>query len=427
MTKVPRELNKRKIRTTLVGMPEPKQPDQAKQSPQQRRTDRPAILPPPNATPFNEPSSDEITPMTPSELTETIRELLDMAEKLDGDPLVPHYRDPLEAPAIPPTLFQGNLYARKWDQTDSSLTFKVLEGVYGNYEIQSEYSSDGGTSSILLAKGLTGPHAGKMCVLKRMDIDLSRQIPQAVLPRRNAREIALLRLAMGHQNIVQLLDYDASEGYMILEFIEGERLDDFIVNGQGKDPNTAVGILRQITKALHDIDCATGENEGADQFIHRDLKPENIILVKGQDGTLIAKLLDFGIALAPVMLTEKPSRVPNLPGDGRFTANLFCMGTPVWGAPEQVMGSGAASVDQRADIFSLGLLLYALLTGEIEPYNSNTLCFQKDALLAELREKKPAHVSDELWTIVTNCIRFDREDRTYNNYIELLTALLVAA
>src|SRR3989339_1422226 len=427
MTQVPGELNKRKIRTTLVGMPDPKQPDQAKQSPQQRRTDRPAIPPPPSAAPFHEPSSDEIKPITSYELTDTIRGLLALAEKLEDEPLTPHYRDPLEAPAIPPTLFQGNLYARKWEQGTSSLAFKVLDGVYGRYEIQSEFSSDGGTSSILFAIGQAdGPHAGKTCVVKRMDLELARQVPNAVLHRRNAREIALLRLAMGHQNIVQLLDYDASEGYMILEFIEGERLDDFIVNGQGKDPNTTVGILRQITKALHDIDCATGENEGADQFVHRDLKPENIILVKGQDGTLIAKLLDFGIALAPVMLTEKPSRVPNLPGNGRFTANLFCMGTPVWGAPEQVMGSGAASVDQRADIFSLGLLLYALLTGETEPYNSNTLCFQKDALLAELREKKPAHVSDELWTIVTNCIRFDREDRTYNNYIELLTALLVA-
>jgi len=100
------------------------------------------------------------------------------------------------------------------------------------------------------------------------------------------------------------------------------------------------------------------------------------------------------------------------------------MGTPVWGAPEQVLFRGAAEVDQRADIYSLGLMLYTMLTGNLEPYESVDLARRQDGLLAELRGRKPDNVSPELWRIVENCLKFNPAERAYSTYSDLLTDLI---
>jgi predicted Ser/Thr protein kinase len=155
---------------------------------------------------------------------------------------------------------------------------------------------------------------------------------------REARALAKL----SHQNIVSVFDIGRADGqyYFIMEYVDGENLRHLTEQGAIK-PEEALAIVPQICEALQ-----FAHDEG---IVHRDIKPENILIDK--QGRV--KIADFGLAK---LLGEAPAQAT-------LTGTHQAMGTPHYMAPEQMQG--AATVDHRADIYSLGVVFYELLTGEL--------------------------------------------------------------
>src|SRR4051812_33125682 len=186
------------------------------------------------------------------------------------------------------------------------------------------------------------------------------------------------------RHVVQVYDDgETPEGnpYIVLEYLEGETLEQRLEREHDLPLVDAVGIVAHVSRAL-----ARAHAQG---IVHRDLKPANIFLVKSEDDEVgwIAKVLDFGIA-----------KLENQGEKGTTQAGTV-LGTPLFMSPEQVRG--ASSVDHRADLYSLGMCLFHMLTGDYAYYSPN----YSDILVAIctlplpfLREKSPwVPVTVEQW------------------------------
>jgi eukaryotic-like serine/threonine-protein kinase len=182
---------------------------------------------------------------------------------------------------------------------------------------------------------------------------------------------AAARLRSRH--VVQVIDDgETPEGnpYIVLELLEGETLEQRIAREHDLPLADAVRIVTHVGRAL-----ARAHAQG---IVHRDLKPANVFLVKSDDDEAgwVAKVLDFGIAkIAQEASTTRAGTV---------------LGTPLFMSPEQVRG--ASSVDHRADLYSLGMCLFHMLTGEYAYYSASYseilvgICTRP---LPGLREKAP--------------------------------------
>ena len=208
----------------------------------------------------------------------------------------------------------------------------------GNYRVVKGLG-EGSMGSVCLAQH---PVIGRKVAIKLLRPDLS-EYPDVVARFFNeARAIH----AVGHENVVEVLDFgqtDKGQPYFIMEFLEGESLSEAIGRGP-MDPAQAVIIGNQLCGAL-----SAAHAKG---IVHRDLKPQNIQLVAKPDGGLHVKVLDFGVAKLLDSLGGAHSA---------RTRTGSVMGTPLYMAPEQCRGAGA--VDYRADIYSLGVVLFEMLVG----------------------------------------------------------------
>ncbi|HVZ88498.1 MAG TPA: protein kinase, partial [Polyangia bacterium] len=156
--------------------------------------------------------------------------------------------------------------------------------------------------------------------------------------RREARAASRI----GHPNIIDVTDFGSTEdgcAYFVMEHLDGIDLADVLSHERRLDPARACGIAIQICRAL-----AAAHGAGV---IHRDLKPENIFLVARDGQADFVKVLDFGIA-------RSMGRARRLTNPG------VAMGTPEYMAPEQAEGG---AVDHRSDIFSVGALIYEMVSG----------------------------------------------------------------
>jgi hypothetical protein len=177
------------------------------------------------------------------------------------------------------------------------------------------------------------------------------------------------------RHVVQIYDDgETPEGnpYIVLEYLEGESLEQRLERDHDVPLVDAVRIVSHVGRAL-----ARAHAQG---IVHRDLKPANIFLVKTEDDEVgwLAKVLDFGIA--------------KLDGAGEkgTTQAGTVLGTPLFMSPEQVRG--ASSVDHRADLYSLGMCLFHMMTGEFAfyaPHYSDILIGICTQPLPLLREKAP--------------------------------------
>lgn len=164
-----------------------------------------------------------------------------------------------------------------------------------------------------------------------------------------------------HPHVVSVYDFGrSSDGhlYMVMELLEGWTLGDLIHHRSPLSPGTAVVIATQICEALQ----AAHDH----RIVHRDLKPDNVQLV-AREGSVLAKVLDFGIAR--VMKDPEADLGLNL-------STVDIAGTPAYMSPEQIMGKDP---DPRTDLYSLGVILYEMLTGK-RPFsddNSVTLCMKQ--------------------------------------------------
>ncbi|HAW60510.1 MAG TPA: hypothetical protein DCW86_03485 [Actinobacteria bacterium] len=205
----------------------------------------------------------------------------------------------------------------------------------------------------------------------------SKTAPRAL---REARTVALLN----HPNIVTLYEFEETEDYyyLIMEHLNGVVLADILDGGQ-LTPEQSIAVAIQICQAL---ECAHLNN-----VIHRDIKPENLMLLP--DGRI--KVMDFGISR---LKTSPPTREGDI------------LGTLTYMSPEQAEGK---LVDERTDIFSLGVVLYQVLTGE-SPFEAQTAGATIFKILnfdppppSELNKK----VSRRLDTVVLKAIEKYPDDR----------------
>jgi serine/threonine protein kinase len=156
-----------------------------------------------------------------------------------------------------------------------------------------------------------------------------------------------------HPNTITIYDFGSIDNfgfYIAMEMLEGKNLDQETCNEKALDWRRACRIALQICGSLQEAhDCS---------IIHRDLKPENIMLVKRGGESDVVKVLDFGIA--KIMTKEGSASGPAL------TAGNEIFGTPEYMSPEQIRGD---ALDNRSDIYSLGVILYRILSG-VQPFDA---------------------------------------------------------
>jgi eukaryotic-like serine/threonine-protein kinase len=187
---------------------------------------------------------------------------------------------------------------------------------------------------------------------------------------------------MDHPNIARVLDAGATETgrpFFVMELVRGVKITEYCDQNH-LDTRRRLNLFTQICQAI--------QHAHQKGIIHRDIKPSNI-LVTLHDGVPVPKIIDFGIAKATEMrLTDKTL----------FTAYEQFMGTPAYMSPEQAEMSGL-DVDTRSDIYSLGVLLYELLTGRT-PFDPKKLIQSGlDELRRTLREREPQRPSTMLTTL----------------------------
>ncbi|HVR64811.1 MAG TPA: serine/threonine-protein kinase [Polyangia bacterium] len=221
----------------------------------------------------------------------------------------------------------------------------LLNQTIGNYKVI-KLLGEGGMGAVYLAEH---PVIGRKVAIKVLHISLARD-PEIVARFFNeARAIHTI----GHQNIVEILDFGQTpEGqpYFIMEYLSGESLNDRIARGP-MAPMEVADIANQICRAL-----SAAHAKGV---VHRDLKPHNVHVSAEEDGTLVVKLLDFGVA--------KILGAAESGGQSVKTRTGSLMGTPLYMSPEQCRGSG--TLDHRTDIYSLGVMIYEMLAGR-PPFNA---------------------------------------------------------
>jgi serine/threonine-protein kinase len=203
----------------------------------------------------------------------------------------------------------------------------------GRYEIQSEI----GRGSMGVVYKAEDPVLGRSVALKVIHVAFPvGEDEQRGLEQRFLLE-ASLAASLSHPNIVVVHDVgrDPQSGtpFIALEYLEGRTLADVMATGQSMDWRVAAGMVARLAEALH--------HAHSNGVVHRDIKPSNIMLLpSGQ-----AKILDFGVAKASNAHVTSPGEL---------------WGTPFYMSPEQASGQ---RVDGRSDLFSLGSVLYELVTG----------------------------------------------------------------
>jgi len=172
-----------------------------------------------------------------------------------------------------------------------------------------------------------------------------------------------------HDHIVEVLDFqqiDASKYFMVMEFLDGEELRTVLKRDKTVEPARLVRVLSQIAVGLDEAHRR--------QFVHRDLKPDNVFLCGSHDGYVV-KLLDFGSV-----------RINKNRQQSKLTSLGTTIGSPFYMSPEQAQG--AENLDNRADVFALGAIVYECLAGIVPFTGANG-----PAILLAILTKQPAPVS----------------------------------
>jgi serine/threonine-protein kinase len=229
---------------------------------------------------------------------------------------------------------------------------------------------------------------------------------QPVLVQRFMRE-AKAAVKIHSDHVARVLDVGVHEGvpFMVMEYLEGSDIERLLVARGPLPPQEAVGYVLEAIEAV-----AEAHSLG---IVHRDLKPANLFLANRTAGGTSVKVLDFGISKAPAGTEE-----------AKLTVATAIMGSPTYMSPEQMVS--AAGVDQRSDIWSIGIVLYEMLSGR-PPFEAGSMPELVGAVLqrqhAPLAAVRP-DVPPGLAAVVDRCLQKNAADR-YANVVELARSLVV--
>jgi serine/threonine protein kinase len=219
----------------------------------------------------------------------------------------------------------------------------------GKYEIEGKLGA-GGMAAVYRARHLA---FGEVRAIKVVN---SRLADDEDFLRRFRNEAVVAR-RLHHPNAVRVDDLDMTEDgrpFIVMEYVEGQNLREMIRREGALSLRRSVRIARQVASAL-----AAAHELG---IIHRDIKPDNILLA-GAGPEETAKVLDFGIA------KMKEGALGD--SGALMTRTGMVVGTPQYISPEQAMGRRGSELDGRADLYSLGVVLYEMVTGRL-PFESDT-------------------------------------------------------
>lgn len=268
---------------------------------------------------------------------------------------------------------------------------RIREALKGRYSIERELGQ-GGMSVVYLARDEKHDRQVAIKVLRR-------DIAAALGPERFLQEIQIAA-RLQHPHIVPLYDSGVADGalYYVMPNVEGESLRERLKRETQLPIDEALAITRQVAQAL-----SYAHSHGV---VHRDIKPANILLTGGE-----AVVADFGIARALSVATAQ-----------RLTTSGIAIGTPTYMSPEQ--GSGVESIDGRSDQYSLGCVLYEMLSGD-PPFTGPTMQMVIARHMSEqvpsLRVVRPS-VSHGLQAVIETALAKVPADRfaTANDFIDAL-------
>ncbi|HEX6276500.1 MAG TPA: serine/threonine-protein kinase [Polyangiaceae bacterium] len=266
------------------------------------------------------------------------------------------------------------------------------------YEVEGVLGA-GGMGVVLAARHLV---LGQKVAVKFLLPDVAKRQPEAV--ERFLRE-ARAATQLKSEHVARVMDVATANGgaaYLVMEFLEGQDLG-HVLRDSGRLPvASAVDYALQAGEAL-----AEAHARG---IIHRDLKPANLFLTRGIDGSPLVKVLDFGISKATAT------------GERGITRTDAVMGSPGYMSPEQIIS--AKNVDQRSDVWGLGIVLYELVTG-VPPFDGDNIATLSAQIVtetpksvADLRPEAPRALSD----VIAKCLEKDAA-RRFSSMAELATAL----
>jgi len=261
--------------------------------------------------------------------------------------------------------------------------------VAGHYEIQREIGQ-GAFATVYLARDL---RHDRSVAFKVLNADPDSETGEL----RFLREIRLLA-KLQHPNILPLIDSGHVEAmlYYVMPYVTGESLRQRMQREKQLPFETAIAIAHDSADAL-----AYAHDQG---IIHRDIKPENILLSAGHP--IIA---DFGVA-----------RAIDIAGVRQLTrTGLGSPGTPAYMSPEQIMGE--KDVDRRTDIYSLGCVLYEMLTGKA-PFSGKEGFVKRFTELAPLTSSMRKNLPEAVDSIIAKALARDPDDR-YSSAQDFATAL----
>lgn len=292
--------------------------------------------------------------------------------------------------------------------TDGIPTIHTISGepvLEGKYHLDSRIGQ-GGMGGVYKARHayLKTQHAIKVILP-----DLVGNDPQLVT---RFRQEALAAAAIRHQNVVQVTDYGVAQGtmpFLLMEFVEGEDLHDYLAREEKIKPEKAFEMISAICSGI-----GVAHKQG---IVHRDLKPLNIMILKGKSSMHEAvKILDFGLAKI---------KSGELLGSFVQAQKTGLMGSPYYMAPEQWSDD---ELDARSDIYSIGIMLYQMLIGDVPFKCSSIPAIMKKHLTDEpptFAEKGVTDISPEVEKVVLHTLRKKRDERTYG-VEELITEFRAA-
>ena len=237
------------------------------------------------------------------------------------------------------------------NQLDAVTEFSAGTIIREKYEIL-EKLGQGGMGTVYKARHLV---FNEIRALKIVSENLARD--EQFLERFRAEAVIMRRL--NHPNAVRVDDIDKTEDdrpFIVMEYIEGQSLREVLAERGALPVAEALEITRQ---ACAGLSAAHGMG-----ILHRDIKPDNIMVAASPEGATLIKIMDFGIAKIKESTTGF--------GEGAgATRTGFLMGTPDYMSPEQAQGTPGSRLTAATDIYSLGVVLYELLTGS-QPFKGET-------------------------------------------------------